>query len=355
LVVLPSDLDFVELWDEAADTPAPAAIATTPPQPDGTPAWVATPDMVAEATSIKEWMDALEGHLTIDQVDTMPTAAEMEQRIATLGVRVDSLVLTRLEELAQDGGSGPDQQSRAVVDVLSTLRPMGAEGVSDPLPVERWSHRTAIGLVKENLWRLPTDWISRSSTTGAPMAVRTTSGAGHFIPSKHRWVMDEPTSIEVSSPWEPSSPRATDIRQRDDGTWTWTEVRRPERLVEAPEIALPPKARAGAGGVVVHEFCHRMESIRPGIPMVERAFLDRRSGGRRARPVGRKGRRYTAIDGGFVDPYVGRTYGDVPFLEVLSTGVESVHSGRWGGLMGWDGSPSDPDHRAFVLGVLAAA
>lgn len=56
--------------------------------------------------------------------------------------------------------------------------------------------------------------------------------------------------------------------------------------------------------------------------------------------------------------YIGKVYRDPEGNghEVLSIGVEAIHSGRYGGLVGASAQyPRDGDMRHLVLGILAAA
>lgn len=56
---------------------------------------------------------------------------------------------------------------------------------------------------------------------------------------------------------------------------------------------------------------------------------------------------------GFIDSYFGKHYPGGYGWEVLSTGVESIFAGRFGGLCGEGAGRSDEDHRRFTLGCMA--
>ena len=111
----------------------------------------------------------------------------------------------------------------------------------------------------------------------------------------------------------------------------------------------------------------------PGVAALEHAFLERRwreagvegQAPKRLYP-GTRGNREVARDAGFASPYVGKIYSDSGSgrrhdiegryaTEVMSMGMEAIFGGKHGSLLGADRAPADPDHRAFVLGVLATA
>lgn len=113
-----------------------------------------------------------------------------------------------------------------------------------------------------------------------------------------------------------------------------------------------------AEAISYHEFAHRLEEIKPIIARQEKAFLKRRTGKTEENMF--QDLQFIAPgefahSGGFVDTYMGREYlqgGN--HYEVLSTGVESLYGGSYGGLMGLSKNFSRPDtdHRNFVLGTL---
>lgn len=113
-------------------------------------------------------------------------------------------------------------------------------------------------------------------------------------------------------------------------------------------------------GTLYHEFGHRMEQVLPENILVrqEKAFLRRRTG----KPEGEwftnltpMSRTEFAHKGDFAAPYVGKEYFDSRRYEVFTTGIQSLYSGEYGGLLGL--SPQyrqpDTDHRNFILGILA--
>lgn len=120
----------------------------------------------------------------------------------------------------------------------------------------------------------------------------------------------------------------------------------------------------GYAQVSAHEFTHRMEHTVAGISSIELEFIVRRTvdeDGLMETPVamygGRKshGSQELSRSDHFVDVYMGKTYvGQSRYHEVMSTGVEAVFFGAFGGLVGTHDKPRDEDMRAFVLGVLAS-
>ena len=138
----------------------------------------------------------------------------------------------------------------------------------------------------------------------------------------------------------------------------------------APEILSSDPKHAEARSTAIHELAHRMEYTVPEVTMLEQAFLRRRLEGDKFRLGGGYRRNEMFRDGGFVDKYIGKQYkphetweetstGRRGLLhqpaEVLSMGMESVFTGRYGGLEGRGRYKPDLDHRNFVLGVLAMA
>lgn len=111
----------------------------------------------------------------------------------------------------------------------------------------------------------------------------------------------------------------------------------------------------------IHELAHRMEDVSGSdVVSLENAFLERRATkedgdveeqtliyGQRKGANAEIGYRDS-----FVSHYMGKTYNG-RYFEVMSTGMEAVFAGEYGGLLGGDGHKADHDHRNFVLGVLA--
>jgi hypothetical protein len=132
-------------------------------------------------------------------------------------------------------------------------------------------------------------------------------------------------------------------------------------LTQVSEITVPSPSRFGEARteqVATHELSHRLEDTNPHLGVLEKQLLERRcvdANGNKTPAVLRRGSRGERFrEGGFVDSYIGKVY-ESNFAEVLSVGAEAVFTGSYGGLVGEDGYKADPDHRAFVLGLLATA
>ena len=110
--------------------------------------------------------------------------------------------------------------------------------------------------------------------------------------------------------------------------------------------------------VTIHEVAHRMEHTNPEVLALEGAFYRRRvtsdEGEIEPTTSYMGSRRERVRSDGFVDPYVGKDYDGGRAYEVLSVGMEAVFAGSMGSLLGVDHRAADLDHRAFVLGLLAA-
>lgn len=129
----------------------------------------------------------------------------------------------------------------------------------------------------------------------------------------------------------------------------------------AAELREPPRIIVTAGSegrAAVHEFGHRVESVVPGLGLAQEAFVRRRTllpDGSQQRPVpmypGQADPELVRPDR-FVTPYIGRDYGSQIHHEVLSTGVEALFGGRFGGLVAGRSGGPDLDHRGFVLGLM---
>jgi hypothetical protein len=162
---------------------------------------------------------------------------------------------------------------------------------------------------------------------------------------------------------ERNVPPGVDATSDPFGFWSWTTVEprkvRAQRRSAEIMVPSPNTDPAVSRQAATHELTHRLEHANPQLARLEEAFIGRRctdtDGNRTPLVPLRTGRNEWARDGGFVDPYVGKVYPSPGFWEVLSTGTESVYDGAYGGLVGRDGEVPDDDHRAFVLGCLAAA
>jgi hypothetical protein len=97
----------------------------------------------------------------------------------------------------------------------------------------------------------------------------------------------------------------------------------------------------------LHELGHRFELTVPGLRLLEQQFYARRTAGERLRPLAGYRGEWTRPDA-FAAPYIGKDYGHRAY-EILSMGQEAVYQHTL------DGLAADPEHRAFVLGLLAGA
>lgn len=107
----------------------------------------------------------------------------------------------------------------------------------------------------------------------------------------------------------------------------------------------------------IHEQMHRYENVVEGIMDLENMFLDRRN----TLPDGTleplqkmygSGKVQTRPDH-FTDRYTGRRYEDGA-SELMSTGMEGIFGGKYGGFIGIGNWQPDTEMRNFVLGVLLA-
>lgn len=141
-----------------------------------------------------------------------------------------------------------------------------------------------------------------------------------------------------------------------EGGYLW---RRP-----ATTLLAPPEIHTLDGGqdfrASVHELAHRFESLVPQLGVAQEAFVKGRTmlaAGGQQDPVpmypGQQPLELVRPDR-FTTAYIGRDYGDGAHHEVLSTGVEALFGGRFGGLVAGRDQGPDLDHRGFVLGLLAS-
>lgn len=121
------------------------------------------------------------------------------------------------------------------------------------------------------------------------------------------------------------------------------------------------RAPAERGGplfrTATHELAHRFEWTVPEIRTLEAEFKVRRTTdpetGEQEALVPLPGKGEVAYADKFVTAYVGKHY-EHGSHEVMSMGAESLFAGSHGGLVGGGRYAADLDHRAFVLGVMAA-
>ena len=130
-----------------------------------------------------------------------------------------------------------------------------------------------------------------------------------------------------------------------------------------PAHALPddgPYARAA-----IHELGHRMQHANPSIARAENDYILRRTTlptGEREKPIDVAGRGESGYADSFSVAYTGKTYDPIngqpaneAHTEVLSTGMEALFAGRYGGFIGAGQHHPDHETRGFILGLLATA
>jgi hypothetical protein len=233
--------------------------------------------------------------------------------------------------------------STASLNVISRIRKMGApeEGVTVDRAI---SDDYLVEELGKFMKYFPTDWVNSSNNFPTSVAVETDSGRSYYV---HEGVFD-PEQAASAAGKDPN----------DDEAQEWGEKRTVSLLVAFPTLV-------GMNASLIHEFTHRMEYVHipegARIAELEDMFLRRRTNaGPRAKGPRQGKRRYklgrkdemTRPDN-FADPYIGKEYQGLRAREILTTGMEGVFCGKFGNLIGTDGYKADPDHRAFVFGILA--
>lgn len=171
---------------------------------------------------------------------------------------------------------------------------------------------------------------------------------------------------------DPPKGRGWEIAEDRKGRKLW---RRPSYKIRTVGTVFVPEMKTNASKtglvsrenpysqVATHEFTHRCEDMMSTIGHVEMEFLKRRTAGEvegeREEAVamygGRKhrGKKEMSRGDSFAHVYMGKDYGSAKYHEVMSTGMEALFHGEYGGLVGVARHRADPDMRAFVLGTLA--
>ena len=133
--------------------------------------------------------------------------------------------------------------------------------------------------------------------------------------------------------------------------------------VKKSELAISQEPFPVVGGkgfrAAIHEFSHRVERTTPRITAYEQAFLKRRaghfsSGAPESISVIGDSENEVGYKDNFISHYMGRVYGSEA-TEILSTGMETLWGGQYGGFAGTNGYKADPDHKRFILGILASS
>jgi len=292
-------------------------------------------------------------------------AKEAERAITACGRRLSAKIDQVARELEAQGVRGYEARPQATVEVLAQCRPLGLPD-GEKLPLEPSAQKPAAAILNQAATRFPRDWLtSPAAANKPPFTARVGAGRNHYSPSRGKWVktgVKEVPHRYESFPAYALPKNAIDVEYADDGRVSWTVLKKSPVQVYATvsEITVPsPKRNAPyAEQVATHELMHRMEDTNAHIPVLERTFLARRCVDEHgnqtpSRPYLRS-RTERVREGGFVDSYVGKIYA-WSFTEVMSIGTEAVFTGSYGGLTGAGDYKADPDHRAFVLGMLAVA
>jgi len=230
----------------------------------------------------------------------------------------------------------------ATIDVLAHLRRMGVP--EDGVVYDFISSPILTDELGESMKCFPTDWIRSSNNHPTKVALDTSMGRAYYV---HEGIFDPLKAAEATN----QEPESEEVK-------SWGEKRVMSMLVAFPSIG-------GFSPSFIHEFTHRMEYVHvpegARLAELEDMFLRRRTNagphakgprqGKRRYKLGRKDEMTRPDD--FADPYFGKEYEGLRAREILSTGIEAVFGNKFGNLMGMDGYKADPDHRAFVLGVLA--
>lgn len=293
---------------------------------------------------------------------------------------------------------------------LSRVRLTGGE-----LLVDERSNKQAVHHFVEAAEVFPSEWLDYSNDGVAPIT-KTTKGRAHYAHAKvhefkslrtdtrfvyseesearrregpgESWELDEDTfplnehtrPYEVTrykyrraSEGETEPPKGRDWSRYVDENTGATYWRQPIRRMvvtsskEAPEMLTSEPKKGRPLATAIHELAHRMEHTVPEIAELEQSFWRRRVRGDVFRMAG-YGPNEEFKEGDFATPYIGKRYPmhvayegaerrqvNHKSSEVVSVGMEALFAGHYGGLVGRGKYPADPDHRNFVLGVLALA
>ena len=366
----PSDTAWLEPAEEAVPEPEPAGTAApsrpTPLLPFG-----------IDAATLDEARDLV--RVALEQggsaAEPRPAWAVAEQAVTASGRMLAGAIEAEVARRHPEGfpakpgathhDHGPEIAAYrdVTLEVLGALRSLGLPAGEQLRTVD--SQKPAIAVLGEVAHRFPADWLAASQEKDPPLRARVSPHRAHYVPSRSYWV-DEGTQlreVRYTVHDERNVPSGVEATTTSLGYWSWTamEPRRVRAQRRSAELTVPsPNTRPDeARRTATHELTHRLEHANPQLGHLEAAFLERRSHDEEGRPkalIPINGmHREWARDGGFVHPYIGKVYPTQTFHEVLSTGTEAVFGGAYGGLVGRGDERSDADHRAFVLGCLAAA
>jgi hypothetical protein len=283
-----------------------------------------------------------------------PAGEAAERAVRRAGRAVAERAARNVESTGADLDRWPAARVRALAgayrDALARVRSMGPppEGVAVINGTEAEAALLAAALVN-----YPTDWITLSNG----YAHRTDLGAD-----------SDPRALYLTS-----DPDRATYMSAAEITRTLPDGSRVTLQADVLYLRSVPRGWRRRGyAVACHEFAHRCEHTMPRIGQLTRVLAARRAidpltGGHapvvdylqdeRVGPASAD--QVDWSDGewvrphGFVDRYMGKIYRNRQYHEVLSTGVEALFAGAYGGLAGARGHRADPEHRDFVLGVLS--
>lgn len=287
-----------------------------------------------------------------------------------------------------------DARAQATRAVLAEHRPLGGTLTADTTQTIRSTLAAVANMV-------PSDWIDHSNQHDLKLRVESVRGNGRAYYSHgfrrktgadiEREPIEQRRRARVRTPiltdedaeqlfrrWHPEAyddalfdkignakPRGRryQFRGRNPRDWTWDETTGEfeytldsERIIEHQHTERVGLVRsANTPDTMLHELGHRLENTVPGLQTLAGAYRSRRIDPDKRIKVGR-GRGEYGYEGGFAASYMGKVY-PTSDTEIISCGLEAVLTGSYGGLAGDDGDryPADPDHRAFMLGILTCA
>lgn len=339
--------------DDLVDQAPPFDWATAYSPGDGLVAPETAIAVAMARESVGELRHAISGHPVDDDAAERLSAAA-ERAVCHAGYLVATEVERHCERIEHAGYERSVAYSMAVDEVVGAIRPLGLpEG--ERLRVTQ-GHRGPVALVERASAHLPADWLVSHQRSAKPLVVVSTRKRSAYSSAHQVWVEVRSDAL----PAEPAPASIDDVYRavvgvrlggnRKSAPGTIMALLRIARISLATTQLNPDEADSHA----VHELTHRMEDCNPHLGRLERAFLDRRcrdadGGVAPLRRLGGTNSVELVRAGGFANPYIGRWYADRRFTEVLSCGVEAMYHGAYGSLA------TDHDHRAFVLGSLAAA
>lgn len=365
---IPGDEDLVLPEDSSLQVVAVDPPVDPPPDPpvNSDPA----PSMADELglAEARATVEALRRELvapTAGSIGRTEMAQEAERAVTACGCRLSAKIDQVASDLEEQGVPSYEARPQATVEVLAQCRSLGLPD-DENLPLAPSAQKPAAAILNQAAARFPRDWLTSPAAAGKPpLTARVGAGRCHYSPARGKWmkvgVKEVPHRYEAF-PAYALPKNAMDVKYTDDGRVSWTEIKKSQVKVYATvsEITVPsPKRNAPyAEQVATHELMHRLEDTNAHIPVLEKTFLVRRCVDENGHPTPTRpylrSRTERVREGGFVDPYVGKVY-NWSFTEVMSIGTEAVFTGTYGGLTGAGDHKPDPDHRAFVLGMLAVA